>query len=79
MKDMYELWAKKRPLERKGNQYELVDTFYDEQQKNFMIDSLDRSIYMEAMVIKDKVCILYREFPKPIILTKIKDYKDTER
>lgn len=65
---MYELWAKKRPVEGRGSPYEFITSFYRESQKYYITDQLDRSIYMECMVVKDNVCVFYREFDLPYTL-----------
>lgn len=67
---MYELWAKKRPIDGRGYPYEFITWFYNEQQKYCLTDRLDRNIYMECMVVKDNRCIFYREFEKPLVLKK---------
>ena len=40
-----ELWARKRPIQDKGNKYEFIFSFNDEQYKYTAIDTLDRNIY----------------------------------
>ena len=67
---MYELWAKKRPIEGRGYPYEFITWFYNEDMKYCLTDKLDRNIYMECMVVKDNRCIFYREFEKPLIFKK---------
>ena len=62
---MYELWAKRRPVEEKGFPYEFIFDFYDESYKYSALDTLDKNIYQEAMVVKDNDCIVYVEFEKP--------------
>ena len=64
---MYELWAKKRPVEGRGFPYEYIFKFINEEYKYTAIDKLDRSIYEEAMIIRDNACILYVEFEKPFV------------
>ena len=64
---MYELWAKRRPIEGKGYPYEFIFSFDNEEYKYTAIDKLDRSIYEEAMVVRDNACILYEEFEKPYV------------
>lgn len=62
---MYELWAKRRPVEGIGSPYEFITSFEREEQKYYITDQLDRSIYMECMVVKDNRCVFYREFEEP--------------
>lgn len=64
---MYELWAKKRVIEGRGSPYEFILSFDREEQKYYLTDQLDRSIYMECMVVKDNQCIFYREFDLPYV------------
>lgn len=63
---MYELWAKKRLKEGRGYPYEFITSFYDINEKYYMTDQLDRSIYEECMVIENNRLIFYREFQKPL-------------
>ena len=65
---MYELWAKKRPIEGRGSPYEFITSFEREEQKYYLTDQLDRSIYMECMVVKNNRLIFYREFELPYTL-----------
>lgn len=62
-----ELWARKRPIQDKGNRYEFIFSFNDEQYKYTAIDTLDRNIYQEAIIMKDNNCIMYVEFEKPYV------------
>ena len=64
---MYELWAKKRPIEGRGSPYEFITSFEREEQKYYITDQLDRSIYMECMVISGEQCVFYRELEKPYV------------
>lgn len=63
---MYELWAKKRLKDGRGNPYEFITSFYDIKEKYYMTDQLDREIYEECMVIENNRLIFYREFQKPL-------------
>lgn len=62
---MLELWARRRPVEGKGFSYEFIFDFYDESYKYSALDTLDKNIYQEAMVVRDNDCIMYVEFEKP--------------
>lgn len=64
---MYELWAKKRPVKGIGSAYEFITSFEREEQKYYLTDQLDTSIYMECMVVKDNQCVFYREFDEPYV------------
>jgi len=73
----FELWAKRRPVDGRGFQYEHIETFNDENQKYYMLDKLDREIFMEGMVLKTEwqqppSCVMYVEFEKPLVLRKIR-------
>ncbi len=56
---MYNLYARQKD---KPN-FEYIDTFENEEQKYSEIDKLDRSIYQEAIIVHEKGCELYMEFP----------------
>lgn len=75
---MFELWAKKRPVDGRGFPYEFIFNFSDESYKYTAMDTLDRSIYQEALIVRsaDHSCVMYREFEKPMVLKKkwIKNY-----
>lgn len=73
---MYELWARKRPIEGKGSPYEFITRFEREEQKYYLTDQLDRNIYQECMVVKDNQCIFYREFDLPYVLKLRRDYNE---
>lgn len=64
---MYQLWAKRRPVEGVGFPYEYIFSFDNEDYKYTAIDQLDRSIYQEAMIVNNEACVLYVEFEKPMI------------
>lgn len=69
---MYQLWARKRPMQGVGSPYEFIISFEREEQKYYLTDQLDRNIYQECMIVKDNQCIFYREFDKPMVLKKVK-------
>ena len=64
---MYELWAKRRPIEGKGYPYEYITSFSNIDQRFYITDQLDRNVYMECMVVKDNRCVFYREFEEPYV------------
>ena len=64
---MFELWARKRPVDGVGYTYEFIFSFNDESYKYTALDMLDRDIYQEAMVIRGNDCIMYVELEKPYI------------
>lgn len=67
---MFQLWAKKRPIDGKGSPYEFIFSFDNEDYKYTALDTLNRSIYEEAMIVMDQDCILYVEFEKPLVLKR---------
>lgn len=69
---MFELWAKKRPINGKGFPYEFIFNFNDESYKYTAMDTLDRSVYQEALIVRsiDHSCVMYSEFEKPMVLKK---------
>ena len=69
---MFELWARKRPVDGRGFPYEFIFSFDDESYKYTAMDTLDKNIYQEASIIRseDRSCIMYGEFEKPMILRK---------
>ena len=69
---MFELWARKRPVEGRGFPYEFIFNFNEESYNYTAMDILDRSIYQEALIVKsvDNSCVMYREFEKPMVLRK---------
>lgn len=65
---MYSLWARKRPIEGRGQPYEFIFNFEDERYSYTAIDTLDRNIYQECMVVgNDNQCAMYVEFDKPLV------------
>jgi hypothetical protein len=75
---MFELWAKKRPVNGYGMPYEYITSFYDIREKYYMTDTLDREIYEECMVIENHRLIFYREFQKPLVRKLEKRKRDVE-
>ena len=69
---MYQLWAKKRPVEGKGFPFEYITSFSNIDQRFYITDQLDREIYQECLVVRNNVCVFYREFEKPMVLKKVK-------
>ena len=64
---MFELWAKKRPVDGIGYPYEFIFSFNDESYKYTALDMLDRDVYQEAMIVRENDCIMYVELEKPYI------------
>lgn len=67
---MFELWGRKRPVDGIGHVYEFIFSFDNEDYKYTALDTLDRSIYKEAMIVRGQDCILYVEFEKPLVLKR---------
>lgn len=64
---MYEVWAKRRPVEGKGFPFEYITSFSNIDQIFYITDQLDRSVYMDCMVVKDNQYVFYRELEKPYV------------
>jgi len=62
---MYSLWARKRPVEGRGFPYEFIFSFDNRDYCFTAMDTLDREIYQECMIIQNERCVIYREFDKP--------------
>lgn len=62
-----ELWARKRPIEGRGQPYEFIFNFEDERYSYTAIDTLDKNIYQECMIIDNNECIMYVELEKPFV------------
>ena len=69
---MYELWARRRPVEGRGYPYEYITSFSRQEQFYYITDQLDRDVYQECMIILDNVCVFSREFEKPYVYRKAK-------
>ena len=63
---MFELWARKRAVNGIGSSYEFIFNFDNESYKYSALDTLDKSIYQEAMVTSGNDCIMYVELEKPM-------------
>lgn len=82
----FEIWARKRPVNGVGSKYEQIGhPFTDERQIQFMIDQVDREIYMEAMCVRTEwqkmpECVSYQEFKKyePYVKKKVKSNNHTQ-
>ena len=59
---MYNLYARKR----EKPEFEYITTFYNEEQKYYMVDTLDEDIYKEAIVVSERGCELYVEFKQKV-------------
>ena len=47
--------------------------FYDESYKYSALDTLDKKIYQEAMVVRGNDCIMYVELEKPYMKRKVRN------
>ena len=70
---MFELYARKRPVNGVGSPYEHIFNFENEDYCFTALDTLDRNIYQEAMITKDNACIMFVEFEKPYVKRMIKE------
>lgn len=55
---MFELWARKRPVDGKGFPFEFIFNFDNEDYCFTALDTLDRDIYQEALIVKEQRCIM---------------------
>lgn len=67
---MYELWARKRAVNDIGEPFKFIMSFGNEDYKYSAIDSLDKNIYEEAIIVEKERCILYVKLEKPFIKKK---------
>lgn len=70
---MFELWARRRKVNGVGSPYEFIFNFDNESYKYTALDTLDESIYQEAMVTSGNDCIMYVELEKPNVKRKTRD------
>ena len=70
---MFELWARRRKVNGVGSPYEFIFNFDNESYKYTALDTLDESIYQEAMITSGNDCIMYVELEKPNVKRKIRD------
>ena len=76
---MFELWARKRAVNGVGSPYEFIFDFYDESYKYSALDTLDKNIYQEAMVVRGNDCIMYVELEKPYMKRKVRNVRITNK
>lgn len=62
-----ELWARKRPIEGRGQPYEFIFNFEDERYSYTAIGTLDKNVYQECMILNNNECIMYVELEKPFV------------
>lgn len=68
---MYELWAKRRPVENKGFPYEFIFSFDNPSYSYTAIDTLNKNVYQECMVTNGEDCLIYLELEKPFVKRKV--------
>ena len=76
---MYSLWARRRAVNGVGSPYEFIFDFYDESYKYSALDTLDKNIYQEAMVVRGNDCIMYVELEKPYVKRKVRNVRTTNK
>lgn len=59
---MFELWARRRPVDGKGFPFEFIFNFDNEDYCFTALDTLDRDIYQEALIVKEQRCIMSVEW-----------------
>lgn len=62
-----ELWARKRAVNGVGYPYEFIFEFNDANYSYTVIDTLDKNIYQECMIIDNNECVMYVELEKPYV------------
>ena len=67
-----QLWARKRKIEGRGQPYEFIFEFNDLNYSYTAIDTLDKNIYQECMIIDNNECVMYVEFEKPFVKKKFR-------
>ena len=70
---MLELWARKRAINGVGFPFEFIFNFDNESYKYNALDTLDKSIYQEAMITRGNNCIMYVELEKPYVKRKVRN------
>lgn len=70
---MFELWGRRRKVNGVGFPYEFIFNFDDESYKYTALDTLDRNIYQEAMVVRGNDCVMYVELQKPYMKRKVRN------
>ena len=76
---MYELWARKRAVNGVGYPYEFIFNFDNEEYKYSALNTLDRNIYQEAMIVRGNDCIMYVELQKPYVKRKVRNVRITNK
>ena len=72
---MFELWARKRAVNGVGYPYEFIFNFDNEEYKYTALDTLDRNIYQEAMIVKENSCVMYVEWEKPFVKRMVRNVR----
>lgn len=67
-----QLWARKRPIEGRGQPYEFIFSFEDERYSYTAIGTLDKNVYQECMILNNNECIMYVELEKPYVKKKFR-------
>lgn len=67
-----QLWARKRPIEGRGQPYEFIFNFEDERYSYTAIGTLDKNVYQECMILNNNECIMYVELEKPYVKKKFR-------
>lgn len=71
---MFELWARKRPINGLGMPFEFICRFEDYNYRFTSLDLLNRDVYQEAMIINEQqMCVMHVEFEE--VLKRKRDRK----
>jgi len=66
-------------MENQESNFELIAEFNDKIQQYYLVDTLDESIYQEAIVISNGGCELYVEFEKPFTMKMRRNNNGTRK
>lgn len=70
---MFELWARKRPVNGIGSPFEFICPFEEYSYRFTAIDLLDRDVYQEAVIVSDEQrCVMYIEFEEVLKRRRIR-------
>ena len=59
---MFELWARRRPVDGRGFPFEFIFNFDNEDYCFTALDTLDRDVYQEALIVREQRCIMSVEW-----------------
>lgn len=63
---MFEVWAKRK----ESDKFEFICSYEDKNKNYYMLDILDTGEYDEAIILRDKGCIMMKIYDKGKVLKK---------